>query len=174
MKTYPFILAGIMGVWLSGCATPARVVTTPVGPNPTQRSASTPDGRLEVYSALQWRNEGSEFTMNPGWYQHTDYVILDQNGKRLRHVGNSIGEYSETPADISLPPGEYTVRARAQDYLMVDVPVIVKPGLITRVHLDDKWHAPAGTPAANLVKEPNGEAIGWRATLSGQGRAGAS
>jgi hypothetical protein len=112
---------------------------------------------LEVFSALSGRREGS----NPTWYQHSDYYICNSQGKRLEHVDNANGYYAQSPRVISLPPGKYLVKARAKDTLRIDVPVVIKPGEITRVHLDGDWQPLSATPGTKLVEAPAGYPVGW-------------
>ena len=42
----------------------------------------------------------------------------------------------------------------------VKVPICIQPALITSVHLDGSWSAPAGLPADELVRLPNGYIVG--------------
>jgi hypothetical protein len=83
-------------------------------------------------------------------------------------VSNSHSPSDGTPALVTLPPGTYHVEARAQDYAGVTtratVPVVVEAGRVTAVHLEGDWK-PAGHPkASELVRLPNGHAVGWRAS----------
>ena len=151
----------VVAALLAGCAT-APVMLGMVGPNPNVPPAyGTTDGHLEVYSARQRQHDDQEFDPAPAWYQHTDYVVCDSQGHPQRHVFNTTGHYSQSPATISLPPGKYIIQARAKDYLTVTVPVEIKPGQTTRVHLDGRWVPPTGTPAKELARTPGGSPIGW-------------
>jgi hypothetical protein len=78
------------------------------------------------------------------------------------HVDNNTGYYSENPRLINLPSGKYIVEARAKDMLQAKVPVVIKPGEVTRVHLDGNWQPLAETPKTELVKAPAGYPVGWR------------
>ena len=80
----------------------------------------------------------------------------------MKHVGNSIGHYEQTPRLVSLPAGQYYVKARAADYMWVKVPVTIKRGLITKVHLDDQWMPPTDIASRQVVSLPNGKPVGWR------------
>ena len=100
---------------------------------------------------------------NPIWYQHTDYSVYNAKGKRVKYVDNTTGHYSTSPRILSLPPGRYTVRARAKDWLSVIVPVVIERDRMTQVYLDDGWTPPAGTPKAELVGAPDGRPVGWSA-----------
>ena len=138
-----------------GCAS-TPVAVAPVGPNPNGALSSTAEGQLEVYSALIPHTEGN----NPTWYQHADYRIYDQRGKLVAHVDNTLGHYARSPRPVSLPPGNYIVRAAAEDYLSVKVPVVIAPGRVTRVHLDDAWR-PVNVRRTELVSLPAGNPVGW-------------
>jgi hypothetical protein len=158
MKKTIFIIVGMALLsWANTClSTP--VVLAPVGPNPLGYRTTTTTGQLEVFSALVGRIEGD----NPTWYQHSDYVICDQNGKRLRSVFNSTGYYAQDPQPITLPPGKYIVKARAKGILWAQIPVVIEAGQVTRIHLDGQWQPPANTPGKEIVNGPVGYAIGWR------------
>ncbi len=162
MKYIPITLGAAMTSLLFGCAT-APLALAPVGPNPAGVQATTTTGKLEVFSALEPQSEGD----TPAWYQHEDYAVYNLKGKRVRHVANSVGYYESAPRIISLPAGRYTVRADAADELRVDIPVVIEPGRITRVHLDDHWRPPPDAPKRRLVFDSDGTPIGWRADLTG-------
>ncbi len=163
MKTICCLLGAGLGFLLAGCATP--VALTPVGPNPAGRENTAADGDLVVFSRLHGCSEGN----NPVWYQHSDYNIYNLQGKLVKHVGNAIGRYEQAPLVVALPSGNYLVRSRANDYLRVEVPVIIERGRTTRVHLDGGWKYPAGTPMNELVSLPDGNPVGWRAKVQGAG-----
>jgi hypothetical protein len=54
------------------------------------------------------------------------------------------------------------VKAQAKDYFRVNVPVTIKSGQTTRVHLDDNWTAPPEAKKSELVVLPDGNPVGWR------------
>jgi len=118
-------------------------------------------GYLRVFTERELVTEGFDEGANPSHYQHTDYRVYDERGKSVRYVGNSVGEYDSSPRVISLPPGRYIVRARAKDYLSVEVPVVVEPGRTTSVHLDDRWTPAPEATTNELVFEPDGKPVGW-------------
>ena len=92
------LLAVLLGSLVAGCAS-APVALAPVGPNPAGSQGAGSDGQLEIYSALFSHAEGAD----PTWYRHTDYTIYTQDGKRLEHVFNSTGKYSQAPRLVALP-----------------------------------------------------------------------
>jgi len=47
----------------------------------------------------------------------------------------------------------------------VDVPVIIKPGQTTSVHLDGEWTPPVNIPKDQIVDGPSGP-MGWQAELA--------
>lgn len=143
---------------LAGCSTTPVGLAT-VGPNPVGLQTTSANGQLIVYSALSGHGEGN----NPTWYRHTDYYICNQNGRRIEDVRNNRGYYSETPRTVTLPAGKYVVEAQAKGLLRVRVPVVIKAGEITIVHLDGDWQ-PGSTVAQNeIVSSPPGYPVGWRA-----------
>jgi hypothetical protein len=114
-----------------------------------------------VFSDREPASEGD----NPPFYQPTDYELLDGSGTPISHVDNVVGYYDSAPRLVRLPPGVYSVRARAKDCLTVCIPVIIERDRTTKVHLDENWTPPAGTPKAVLVNAPAGYPVGWRADL---------
>ncbi|MGA9449732.1 MAG: hypothetical protein WBW41_00145 [Verrucomicrobiia bacterium] len=158
MKNVHFLLgAGLLSL-LVGCAS-TPVALAPVGPNPIGSESMAAEGGLQVFSSLVGRSEGD----NPTWYQHTDYDVYDLHGKLVRHVNNTIGYYAKAPRRVSLPAGRYLVKAQANDYLWVSVPVTIERGQTTKLHLDDNWKPPSDTSKAELVSLPNGNPVGWQA-----------
>jgi hypothetical protein len=113
-----------------------------VGPNPLALPNGDQDGQLEVFSAKEGRIEGD----NPTWFQHSDYYIYTQERKSIKRVNNTIGYYEQAPRRITLPAGTYLVKAHAKDHFWVEVPVIIRSGLLTVVHLDQSSTPQAGKP----------------------------
>lgn len=141
-----------LAIALAGCASP--VTLEPVGPKPMAYPGPGSEGQLEVFSAVSGHRKGN---------QHTDYYICTQEGERLQHVDNSIGDYSQRPRVVSLLPGGYIVEARAKDNSEVKVPVEIQLGTLTSVHLDGAWE-PSAEPS-QLVHAPGGYPVGWRAGI---------
>jgi hypothetical protein len=150
------IILGAAALVLTGCA-PTQVSVAPVGPNPGDVAAAAGNGQLEVFSAFSARLAGND----PTWRQHSDYYILDSHGRRLEHVANAAGFYSTLPRSVSLPAGQYIVKARAKGTLWMRVPVLIKPDEITRVHLDGDWQP--NVPGVQVVMGPAGYPVGWKA-----------
>jgi hypothetical protein len=146
---------------LAGCATQTpEIVDQPVGPDlaPSRISLKNGQGQLVVYSALEVANPaGSDFPT------HAGYEIDDANGKMVRRVDNRTGSFYQTPESVSLPPGEYKVKAPATNHGLVTVAVIVKENETTTLDLDGshfRQHKPTG--AGQWVRLPSGEVIGMR------------
>jgi hypothetical protein len=158
MKNILFLLGTGVVTLMTGCAS-TRVALAPVGPDPVGANSLGVQGGLQVFSGLVGRSEGN----NPNWYQHTDYYVYDLHGKLVKHVNNTIGYYASAPRQVTLPVGRYLVKARANDYFWVSVPVIIESGQTTRVHLDDNWKLPANARRTELVSLPNGNPVGWQA-----------
>jgi hypothetical protein len=160
-KRLPIALFCAAGLLLAGCRSPL-VMQTPVGPEPFGRQTTGPGGQLLVYSAKEARGDGDD----PIYYQHSDYSIYDSRGKRVSHVGNSTGHFDEAPRLVRLPPGAYTVKARAECYDLVVVPVVIQSGRTTVVHLDKEWEPASSLQKTKLVNLPGGYVIGWSASPS--------
>jgi len=163
MKTLCFLLLAALGAALCGCGSPASLTLTPLGPSPSAARTADPDGALEVFTAKrQQNNVGYEFSYN----QRTGYEIYDARGARVKTVlNNNEKEFrANAPIPVRLPPGQYTVKALAAVGLgeWVSVPVIIKPGQTTEIHLNGQWRPPADTPASEVVQSPAGFPLGWR------------
>jgi hypothetical protein len=160
MKNIHVILGAVGTAMLMGCAS-APIALAPVGPGPADYAGAGSTGQLLVYSAWQGHAEGD----NPAFYQHADYYIYNPQGRLIRHVDNAVGHYEQVPRPVSLTAGKYLVRSRAKgfgnDWVMV--PVVIRGGETTKIHLDNGWKIPAGVSSMQVVSIPNGYPVGWRA-----------
>ena len=156
----------LSGILLSFAAAPLMiscalqpVVLSPVGPNP-HRIGSTSGGKgdLVVYSETE---EYYEDQMP--FFPHSDYMIYAKDGKLLKRVWNHQNHEDEWPAIVTLPPGEYVVKAWAEFHGLTSVPVIIKPNKTTKVILQPGWNPGNTISSSNLVQMPNGYFVGWRA-----------
>jgi hypothetical protein len=111
-----------------------------------------------VYSGLAM---GSYSDMERVHY-HSDYRLCSADGKPLQWVRNRVGQLSEDPASVGLPPGRYSVTTRAAGFGTVTVPIVIEPGKTTSVHLDGSEPIGQGT-GHGFVSLPDGLIIGWRA-----------
>ena len=166
MRTRTILCAASVILFMVSCAS-HPITLAPVGPNPVAGgSASASAGQLQVFSSLDEesdnQNQGSK---DPVWYQHTDYNVYDARGKLVKHVDNTIGHYATTPRLVTLAAGHYIVRAQANDELSVNIPVVIERGRTTKVHLDENWRLPPSTPKTEIVCDPSGYPVGWRANL---------
>jgi len=163
MKTKLILMGAVLAAFVTGCAT-TRVALGPVGPNPDKTVVATSTGELQVFSRLAAQNDDqNQASEEPIFYQHTDYAIYDLQGRLVKRVGNTIGHYAEAPRLVPLPAGQYLVKAQAADFYWVNVPVTIKPGETTSVHLDGKWTPPSYASNQEMVTLPNGQPVGWRA-----------
>jgi hypothetical protein len=167
-------------LWLVGCASAQKVtVLEPVGPALTGWAGTIADGKLQVYSARErapvdlnreeflWNNDfgRNDFLYEPA---HTGYTIFSQDGKVLKQAGNACGLNDGKPALVTLAAGSYQIEAEAERgggaSLTVDVPVVIKTGQTTVVHLERDWKP--STKLADkhaFVQAYDGRFIGWRA-----------
>ena len=123
----------------------------------------TPQGYLKVFTATEDHNDGDTH-----YFPHTSYTIYSDDGKTVvKKVPNAIGVHDEDPSLVQLSAGTYVVRAKAENSGMVKIAVIIKPGQLTKVNLehDGKYRIPPGN-TADLVRLPNGQVVGWRATAA--------
>lgn len=152
----------VVGTLLLGlsCQTQPHLVLDPVGPPSGGAADFAGVGSLRVYSGTQTRQVGNFIN----FYPHTPYSIYSTNGARLRWIENSVANIDEAPALVRLPAGLYTIRAQDDAYGRVTVPIVIKAGETTIVHLEARrlpsYDEP---PASNAVRLPNGRIVGTRA-----------
>ncbi len=162
MKTISIIPGAALILLLAGCST-TPVALAPVGPNPVGPQTASAEGSLEVFSFKEQQSDNqNQGSTDPVWYQHTDYEIYSANGGLLERVDNTVGHYAQAPRVVNLPAGKYFVQAYAVNRLPVRVPVTVKRGHITRIHLDDNWKPPMGIVKTETVSLPGGQPVGWQ------------
>lgn len=161
MKTKIMILMGAAIIpWFAGCAS-QPVAVSPVGPAPVSFNHTGERGYLRVFSAT----ETHVIAENTYYYPHTSYTIFDESGAVVKYVRNHTGSTDESPTLVAIPSGTYNIVAESESYGRMTVPVVIKDGQTTVVHLDRNWRL---TPqlasngmAGKLVRLPDGEAIGW-------------
>ncbi|HTS16133.1 MAG TPA: hypothetical protein VMP11_01020 [Verrucomicrobiae bacterium] len=161
---------------LAGCTfLGTTAVLSPVGPAPTESLAANGNGSLQVYSAHAptgpdvidrewvWNNDWTtELLFSPA---RSDYALYNDQGTLIQWVRNARNQYDPIPTRVSLPPGQYEIEADADGdggTFPVRVPVVIKSGLTTQVHLGDGWQ-PNHTDTQDMVRLPNGDIAGWRA-----------
>lgn len=133
------------------------MVRVAVGPPRVQQLGSEGQGGLRVFSA--W--DGLEM-VDPDHEQHTGYVIRSADGL-VRRIRNRCGSFGQDPVTVSLPTGSYTVEARAANFGLVCVPVLIQARQITIVYLDGNARPKgAGLAGEDFVKLPNGQLVGLR------------
>jgi hypothetical protein len=163
-------IAAVM-VLVAGCATNQPLILhDAVGPLAPPVTSNSSEGRLIVYSATRVTTaDQSEYPI------HTPYTIYGSGDKVVRRVANTAGLYSQTPAAVSLPQGEYHVKALAAGSGYVLMPVIIVAGKTTIVDLDGTA-LPQGTDAssesdsaAQWVRLPDGHVVGSHAPCNGSG-----
>jgi hypothetical protein len=107
-----------------------------------------------VYSA--WSSLGDSV-------QHRSrYTIRTEDGNFSKEIVNHLDTFDEGPIRVSLTPGSYQLTARATDYGSVLVPVVIKEGNITYVHLDGAPHDDGiVVDGTDVIKLPSGKVVGW-------------
>ncbi|HVW67911.1 MAG TPA: hypothetical protein VHB68_03005 [Steroidobacteraceae bacterium] len=120
--------------------------------------AQAPEGSLVVYSATYAATiEQSEYPV------HTRYTITTKDDRLVERVANATGSFNSFPAKVVLPAGEYRVRAQYGSGRFVIVPVVIRDGQTTELHLDEEQLP----ESADLIRLPDGKAVGWRSTHPG-------
>ncbi len=157
----------LAAVWLAGCAsTPRGLVLEPVGPAPAGAVGGSGPGSLMVFSAL---DTAPDFNQSPYRQRYTDYRIYPAEGNHLlKAVHNDSGKLIDGPVRVELPAGNYHVSAKANGYGQVTVPVVIKAGQTTAVHLEGSHWWPRGSAIfdADPVRLPGGQIVGWPAVAS--------
>jgi hypothetical protein len=120
---------------------------------------SRPTGFLQIFTATETRPDGDSTYA----YPHTGYTIYDQNGKTVKYIPNHLGRMDEVPTVVSIPAGQYKIRADAEHYDRVTFPVEIMPGRTSVVHLEKDSKRPE-TPLqdSQLIRLPDGQVVGWR------------
>jgi len=149
----------------SGCATrPRPLVLDPIGPPPPAAVKTGTSGSLLVFSAF---DPTPDRLRSPYRRQYTDYTVLSADGQRaVQTVRNDNGSVAGGPRRVELPVGGYRVRARANGYGTVTVPVVIRPSQETAVHLEGSvwWPRSSAIFQSDPVRLPDGEIAGWRAS----------
>jgi hypothetical protein len=164
MKTFLPMMSLAAGTLFSGCATNHNgIALAPVGParQPTASGAAT--GSLVVYSAYKRNADFNSRDNNR--QEYSDYQILAADGHLLRKVHNNSGTVFQDVVSVNLPPGQYSVVARANGYGYLTVPVMVEVDHSTVLHLEggDKWGDESLFNQTNSVRLPDGQIVGYRA-----------
>ena len=156
-------------VVLAGCAsTNDQLVLDPIGPAPGSTPAPGTQGELAVFTAF---DPLPDLNRSPYRRRFTDYRIFSADGEHLVQVVNNNREtLLNSPPVINLSSGVYRVRARANGYGTITVPVVIQPGQLTTVHLEGSvwWPRSSTIFTSNPVRLPKGEIAGWRAQNSSQ------
>jgi hypothetical protein len=157
MKTKLFTLVGAASTGLlAGCAS-QPVALSPIGPEPVQHTSTAGIGYLQVFSDTETHVIGDGLP----YYPHTGYNIYDQSGARVQYVPNHVGNMDESPMLVRVPAGNLKIVAESSAYGRVTVPVVIEGGRTTVIHLDREWQPAANASSNELVRLPNGEAVGW-------------
>lgn len=157
----------LAGAFLCGCVTSHnRLVLETVGPDPTLpqiAGGTSTNGCLVVYSA--YRRNADFNNRDPYHPESSDYQIFSNTEVFLRRIHNNSGSSLQSVVPVTLPAGQYTVKARANAYGYVSVPVVILPYQTTILHLegDGNWPNPSAFNQTNAVRLPDGLVVGWKA-----------
>lgn len=168
MKAPLNLIMILASVLLTGCATSkgSKLVLDTVGPPISQRttmSSTSTNGTLLVYSAF--RRNADFNSRDPYRQEYSDYEISTTDGKLLQCVHNNSGTILQEAVPVVLPVGKYQVKARANGYGFVTVPVIIAAQQSTVLHLEGGgfWPDESVFNQTNAVRLPDGLIIGWKA-----------
>ena len=171
MKIHRWSALVALGIALSAisCTTmPRPIALAPVGPRPGSQPTSAHTGFLKVYSEVRWSvYKVSDVWVYPDYershyFAHTDYDVYDAAGKRIENVQNTEALHSLEPKQVSLPPGDYNIKAWTDADQLVMVPIVIKAGCLTIVNLEKKDRQLfQGAHSDDLVHAPDGRIVGW-------------
>ena len=163
-KSLLVLITAVGSLWACSCTLLQQpLAVAPVGPAPGSQPALADSGFLKVYTDV----ECYPYDEDMYYYAHTAYGVYDSGGKRIQSVQNAESFHSLNPMQVTLPPGQYTVKGWSDAYQLVKVPVVIKAGCRTTVNLEKNDHGlfPSGK-TADLVQTPDGRIVGWMASLA--------
>ena len=149
--------------WLTGCASDSNQANIePVGPKPAATVNPGDNGTLIVYSAFA--TDADFYNRNPYGRRYTDYKILATDGHLYQKVHNDNETLMQDALPVSLPPGNYQVKAQSNGHGRLTVPVVIATHQTTILHLEGggAWQQREGLNDTNAVRLPGGEIIGYR------------
>lgn len=153
---------------LAGCTTTNgdKLVLDTVGPPMSQSTtmgSPSNHGTLLIYSAFR-RNPDFN-SRDPYRPEYSDYEILTADGNLLQRVHNNSGTMMQDAVPVTLPVGKFQVKARANGYGVVTIPVIIATKQSTVLHLEGGgfWPDESVFNQTNAVRLPDGLIIGWKA-----------
>ena len=162
MRPYiTLLLFALMALLNQSCASRQKLVLDTVGPNPNQRGNSRVDGTLVVFSGLDVNGHFSDL---PYRRFYSDYKIYSNDGSLLQAIQNR-AEPLGGPKEVQLHPGNYKVKAHANGYGDITVPVKIVASRITTVHLEGGGaRVKEADSSRDSVSLPDGQIVGWKAS----------
>jgi hypothetical protein len=158
MKILVTILPMGLALGLAGCTSTSPLALDRVGPAPQAILAKAPQGYLVVSPALLPLTTLDD----PDMSLRSNYRILSSDGTLYRNVRIWVPDVLHEPAPLALPPGLYTIEARATGYRRVSVPVVIEADRTTIVRLNGQARS-EDLAASDVVAFPDGSVVGWRA-----------
>ncbi len=152
-----------LGLMLSACATVStmQMALPRLGPPSGAALPNASEGTLIAYTEMIVE---ASLLLNREVYQNSSYQVLDETGRRILFVSNLGPELDvERPNSVSLPPGDYVVKALNAQYQPMYVPIRIEAGRTTVINLaTGKPRRAPPMSGPNLVRLPTGEAAGFR------------
>jgi hypothetical protein len=167
-KTLSILSMALPLVAIASCGTTQVTrIAEPIGPSPSLPSFLE-EGRLVVHTDIR----AEERPIASGYGSATQsirepYTIFDPRGHKVRSVPGQAAELRPKP--VTLPAGEYLVRAKAGNRQLVDLKAQIVPGRTTEVFLDGSWAPTDSAVRDSVVRASDGTIVGWRATAVGGG-----
>ena len=158
MKRLATFLPIGLAIVLAGCTSTSHLTLDRVGPAPRAILSKAREGYLLVHPA--WLPLTT--LDDPDMSLQSICRILSSDGTLYRNVRIWAPNVSHEPAPIALPPGLYTVEARATGHGRVHVPVVIEADRTTVVRLNGQPRS-EDLAASDVVTFPDGSMVGWRA-----------
>ncbi|MES2309707.1 MAG: hypothetical protein V4507_12700, partial [Verrucomicrobiota bacterium] len=156
-KTIQYGISVIFSAFLLiGCATTEYTsIPDPVGPS-HYKPHPHQEGSLIVYT----RSSGAFYS---DFLIHSPYEIYTKEGVLFKKIPNHVGNFDPDPDEVSLPAGEYKIKARSKKDGMIMANVFILPSKTTFLDLNDEIQDRfEKVPSNQLIKTPSGHIIGFK------------
>lgn len=145
MKLTRIFLSFVLASLLASCASDKMATGG--------KSGAAPVGYLEIFTATKTVPDGDS-TYD---YPHTGYTIYDEHGRFVQYVPNHAGRMDAVPSRVSVPAGNYRIKATSERHGLVTFPIEIAAGQSRVIHLEG-----ADLKGDRLqVRSIDGKAVGW-------------
>lgn len=160
------LLALLLASLATGCAQASVPATLEhVGPASNAAPAAGNSGNLIVYSAYE-TGAPSPTEIDTEVRHHSDYEIRHVDGQLVTKVKNRAAAFGDSPATVSLPPGNYQLVVRSNGSGLLTLPLTVAAQRVTALHLEGTVTPPASSAPTgyDAIRTTSGKVVGWATT----------